>query len=221
MNSVDFLLTNKDITYEIRYGMMGGNQSAWTQEGLNKDKTQQLSFSTRNASDNDEQVKLLGIVLDGSLNWSKHIEELAIHKSQHMLARGSDNHDYNTRSANMLKMPKYRLTKSINNSLNYKLYNKLPDIETFKEMFLFNFGGLEKRFTRSSEIRSGKSREKVRRALGSVAPSHATIGFGLKPDQSALQRKLALNPKLSARFSASLTQASWCSELRAAFTAPI
>ncbi|KAJ8962774.1 hypothetical protein NQ318_001173 [Aromia moschata] len=59
MNSVDFLLTNKDITYEIRTeikrlgrpipdliisktdvgksrnfnSVMGGNQSAWTQEG--------------------------------------------------------------------------------------------------------------------------------------------------------------------------------------------
>ncbi|KAJ8956993.1 hypothetical protein NQ318_012158 [Aromia moschata] len=49
MNSVDFLLTNKDITYEIRTEnkrlgrhtrfdyfqnrLMGGNQSAWTQEG--------------------------------------------------------------------------------------------------------------------------------------------------------------------------------------------
>ncbi|KAJ8960992.1 hypothetical protein NQ318_020296 [Aromia moschata] len=58
MNSVDFLLTNKDITYEIRTEIkrvydrfkrlcvpkrnklfcficlvMGGNQSAWTQEG--------------------------------------------------------------------------------------------------------------------------------------------------------------------------------------------
>ncbi|KAJ8955128.1 hypothetical protein NQ318_009021 [Aromia moschata] len=44
MNSVDFLLTNKDITYEIRTEikrlgrpipdlMMGGNPSAWTQEG--------------------------------------------------------------------------------------------------------------------------------------------------------------------------------------------
>ncbi|KAJ8952640.1 hypothetical protein NQ318_020955 [Aromia moschata] len=52
MNSVDFLVTNKDITYEIRTEikrlgrptpdtrfdyfqnrLMGGNQSAWTQEG--------------------------------------------------------------------------------------------------------------------------------------------------------------------------------------------
>ncbi|KAJ8962496.1 hypothetical protein NQ318_000886 [Aromia moschata] len=52
MNSVDFLLINKDITYEIRTEiklsarkadnrfdyfqnrLMGGNRSAWTQEGL-------------------------------------------------------------------------------------------------------------------------------------------------------------------------------------------
>ncbi|KAJ8956187.1 hypothetical protein NQ318_020739 [Aromia moschata] len=50
MNSVDFLLTDKDITYEIRKEikrlgrpipdliisknrLMGGNQSSWTQEG--------------------------------------------------------------------------------------------------------------------------------------------------------------------------------------------
>ncbi|KAJ8955989.1 hypothetical protein NQ318_006260 [Aromia moschata] len=50
MNPVDFLLTNKDITYEIRTEikrlgkadtrfdyfqnrLMGGNRSAWTQEG--------------------------------------------------------------------------------------------------------------------------------------------------------------------------------------------
>lgn len=187
---------------------------------LNRDKTQKLTFSTSRTISNEESVKLLGIVLDGQLNWTKHTEQLNnklssyifllrrlklvlqnhtllsvyyslihsqisygvilwgnsssstkifkrqkesiriiagadfrehcqplfikygimplpclfiyyslldIHKNKNSYVTPSELHNHNTRSAKLLKTPRYRLTKSANNSINLHLYNKLPE----------------------------------------------------------------------------------------------
>lgn len=49
-----------------------------------------------------------------------------IHSCQNHFQRGSDLHNYNTRSAHQLMPPRLRLTKSLRNTLNLKVYNKVP-----------------------------------------------------------------------------------------------
>lgn len=50
-----------------------------------------------------------------------------VHKNINHLSFNSDYHSYSTRSANLIRPKKLRLEKSINNSLNIHLYNKLPN----------------------------------------------------------------------------------------------
>lgn len=52
---------------------------------------------------------------------------LEIHKNKNKYSTQSEIHDYNTRSAHMLRIPRLRLCKSSKNSLNLKLYNKMPE----------------------------------------------------------------------------------------------
>lgn len=51
---------------------------------------------------------------------------LEIHKNGLHAPKHSDNHSYNTRNAGNFQIPKFRLTKSNKNTLDYKLYNILP-----------------------------------------------------------------------------------------------
>lgn len=52
---------------------------------------------------------------------------LEIHKHKNTFSTHSDCHSYETRSSNLLKVPRYRLTKSARNSLDLRLYNIIPD----------------------------------------------------------------------------------------------
>lgn len=51
---------------------------------------------------------------------------IQIHKERELHITHSDVHDYNTRGANQLVLPRYRLTKSKRNSIDLRLYNNLP-----------------------------------------------------------------------------------------------
>lgn len=57
-----------------------------------------------------------------------------IHKNINSFNTNSDHHNYSTRSANLIRTPRFRLKKSECNSLNIKLYNRLPP-----NMKLLNF----------------------------------------------------------------------------------
>lgn len=57
---------------------------------------------------------------------------LQIHCNKSSFSTHADYHYYNTRSTNQLRTSKFRLTKSAKNSLDLKLYNKLP--ERFKTL---------------------------------------------------------------------------------------
>lgn len=51
-----------------------------------------------------------------------------IHKNINNFPLQSDNHHYETRSANLLQIPRYRLNKSVSNQPNIGLYNRLPTV---------------------------------------------------------------------------------------------
>lgn len=62
---------------------------------------------------------------------------LEIHKNKSLFCTHADNHNYKTRSADLIVPNKFRLTKSVKNSLNVKLYNVLPT--NIKELNLPQF----------------------------------------------------------------------------------
>lgn len=51
---------------------------------------------------------------------------LEIHKNASTFNKNCDIHKYQTRSSNLLRAPKHRLQRSVNNTLDLNLYNKLP-----------------------------------------------------------------------------------------------
>ena len=69
--------------------------------------------------------KKLGIMPVPSLYMYSTLVE--IHKNKNTFAANSDFHNYDTRSASQLRQPRFRLTKSIKNSLNLQLFNHIPD----------------------------------------------------------------------------------------------
>lgn len=52
---------------------------------------------------------------------------LEVHKSKFLYNTNTDVHDHNTRTRELLRIPRYRLAKSEKNSINLKLYNHLPN----------------------------------------------------------------------------------------------
>ena len=62
---------------------------------------------------------------------------LQIHSNKTFLKTHSSNHNYSTRSANLIMNQKYRLNVSVKNSVNYNLYNILP--ECVKELNFSKF----------------------------------------------------------------------------------
>lgn len=69
---------------------------------------------------------------------------LEIHKNINNYPTQSEVHDHNTRSANLLRVPRFRLCKSSKNSLNLNLYNKIP--ENIKSLNIFRFKKEIKKF---------------------------------------------------------------------------
>lgn len=69
---------------------------------------------------------------------------LEIHKKINNYSTQSEIHDYNTRSANLLRVPRFRLCKSTKNSLDLRLYNGIP--ENIKSLNILRFKKEIKKF---------------------------------------------------------------------------